>query len=420
MAVRNTYSLYDERLMWEYIFERLQDGDEAASKPKGLKLWKKFEATEKTNKTASSLATHFRKAMYDHIEEAKIPVEQQLYIASQLDLPLSKRQQKIIEYKENISITTNDFGIVTKYKKEEDDEINDEVGYDALELNGSSKIAKLSLSPDRNSTPVARRYNLRKQLNVGENKLREIHNSKGAEAMDLVQDNSDFNDNRNEDRNDNGDQSEIIHVKRMLDNKKENGCEQREICENAEGSAFEKQSSSNKINGRKIGKNTKVLGLEDQFHDDSKESGTNISCPKDGVDAADLFSEVVGNQVECIETTKESGTSQHPEAANSVRSLAVKNDQFGTKIMSNEISKIIACSSASTAVLEKKKQELLAFESIIDEERKQLVTYILNKRQLKGVEKMKVEKILELRAKEAKRFGTNLKSYLRKIQQQLI
>lgn len=30
---------------------------------------------------------------------------------------------------------------------------------------------------------------------------------------------------------------------------------------------------------------------------------------------------------------------------------------------------------------------------------------------------MKMEKILELRAKEAKRFGSDLKSYLRKIQQ---
>ncbi|VDO39289.1 unnamed protein product [Onchocerca flexuosa] len=94
MAVRNTYTERDERLMWEHVFERLQIGDEAAYKPKGLKLWEDFEATGRTNKTASSLATHFRKAMYDHIEEAKLSMEQQLYIANQLSLPLSKRQQK--------------------------------------------------------------------------------------------------------------------------------------------------------------------------------------------------------------------------------------------------------------------------------------------------------------------------------------
>ncbi|EJW80045.1 hypothetical protein WUBG_09043 [Wuchereria bancrofti] len=57
MAVRNVYTLRDERLMWEHIFKRLQEGDEAAYQPKGLKLWKAFEVTQKTNKTASSLAT---------------------------------------------------------------------------------------------------------------------------------------------------------------------------------------------------------------------------------------------------------------------------------------------------------------------------------------------------------------------------
>lgn len=40
--------------------------------------------------------------MYDHIEEAKIPVEQQLYIASQLDLRLSKRQQKMFFLSRNL------------------------------------------------------------------------------------------------------------------------------------------------------------------------------------------------------------------------------------------------------------------------------------------------------------------------------
>ncbi|CAG9539592.1 unnamed protein product [Cercopithifilaria johnstoni] len=421
MAVRNAYSLYDERLMWEYVFEKLQDGDEAASKPKGLKLWKKFEATQKTNKTASSLATHFRKAMYDHIEEAKIPVEQQLYIASQLDLQLSRRQQKMIEYKENILITTNDFGIVTKYEKEEDEDINDKLGYDAFELNGStSKIAKLSQSPDRSpiSVPCSGHYNLRKRMNVENNRPPEIHNSEAAEAMDLVPDNSDCNGGGNEDRNDGGKQNEIIHVKRMLDDKKENGCEQKEICENSEGSANEKQSFSNKINSRRIGESKKMLCVEDELHNFSKEIDMNISYSKNEIGALSFRSEVLGNQAECTGTIKGSGVSQRAEVANNRKNMIVENNEFGMKMISKEILKTVACSNTLAATFEKK--ELSAFESIIDDELKQLIAYILNKRQLKGVEKMKMEKILELRAEEAKRTGSDLKSYLRKIQQRMI
>ncbi|VDM95514.1 unnamed protein product [Thelazia callipaeda] len=98
MAVRNIYTSRDERLMWEHLFESLQVGDNAAYQPKGLTLWKKFEVTQKTNKTASSLATHFRKVMYDHIEDANLTVEQQLYIVNQLNIPLSKRQQRVYTF----------------------------------------------------------------------------------------------------------------------------------------------------------------------------------------------------------------------------------------------------------------------------------------------------------------------------------
>ncbi|VDK67903.1 unnamed protein product [Litomosoides sigmodontis] len=393
MAVRNSYSLYDERLMWEYIFERLQSGDEVALKPKGLKLWKKFEATQKTNKTASSLATHFRKAMYDHIEEAKIPVEQQLYIASQLDLQLSRRQQKMIEYKENISITTNDFGIVTKYEKGGgDDDINDELGYDAFELNGSvSKIARLSVGSNKNpsTVPCSGHYNLRKRINTENSRLHEIRNCKATEAIDFEHNNRDCNADQNEDCNDVGDENETFHVRRLSDDEEESGREQREVCDNTEVSTYGKQLFSNEINGRGTSKSKKTFCVEDELRGDLKENNMNMSCSKNETSTVVFPNEVLRNQV-------------------------------GTEVMPNGNLKTAACNSTLTITSEKGKQESPVFESIIDDELKQLVAYILNKRQLKGVEKMKMEKILELRAKEAKRFGSDLKSYLRKLQQQMI
>ncbi|VDM20967.1 unnamed protein product [Wuchereria bancrofti] len=454
MAVRNVYTLRDERLMWEHIFKRLQEGDEAAYQPKGLKLWKAFEVTQKTNKTASSLATHFRKAMYDHIEEARIPVEQQLYIANQLNLKLSRRQQKTIEYKENISITVNDFGFVTAYEKEgkqylpslfkkktlcEDNNINDELGYDAFELNGSvRKVAKLSQSFDRSPASVAslgRHYNLRKRLHVGNNRSPAIHNSEEVEAMDLMQNNSDHSDNRNEEFHGGGNQNEIssgnfallnyraLYIGQMLDDGKGNVGEQGKVCENAERSTYEKQFCSNKIDDEETNKSRKELCVADGSHSSLKETEMNIFFSKNEI--CNFRSEASGNQVECETAESESGMSQCIEVDDNVKNLAVHNNQFHMKMMSNEISKSVACNSTSipTTILAKRRQELLAFESIIDEELKQLLAYILNKRQLRGVEflqKMKTEKILELRAKEAKQLRIGLRSYLRKIQQQII
>nr|CRZ25732.1 Bm10871 [Brugia malayi] len=430
MAVRNVYTSRDERLMWEHIFKKLQEGDEAAYQPKGLKLWKTFEATQKTNKTASSLATHFRKAMYDHIEEAKIPVEQQLYIASQLNLKLSRRQQKTIEYKENISITVDGCGFVTAYEKEgkqylpsllkkgtlcEDNNINDELGYDAFELNGSMrKIPKLSQSFDRSSASLG----LRKRLNVGNNRSPAIRNSKEVEAVDLMLDN-DHNDNRNEEFHGGGNQNEISCVGQMLDDGNGNVSEQKKVCENAETITYEKQFSSNKTDDQETSKSRRVLCVADGSHNSSKETEMNIFFSKNEI--CNFQSEALGNQAECETAESESGMSQCIEVVDNIKNLAVHNDQFDMKMMSNEISKSVACNSTSiqTTTLMKGREELLA-ESIIDEELKQLLAFISNKRQLRGVEKMKTEKILELRAKEAKQLGIGLRSYLRKMRQQMI
>uniref|UniRef100_A0A1I7VKH5 Uncharacterized protein n=1 Tax=Loa loa TaxID=7209 RepID=A0A1I7VKH5_LOALO len=344
-------------------------------------------------------------------------------------LSIEEVKVKKIEYKENVSINVDEYGVVTSYEKEgkrylpsllkkrmlcEDDNINDELGYDAFELNGSvPKIAKLSRSVDRSPISVAcsRRYNLRKRLNGNNNSLK-IHNLDEAETVDLVKDNNDLDDNRN----DGGNQNEIFHVRRVLDDEKEKRIEQRKICENAEGSICEKQLSSNEINDQEMCKSRKALRVADEFHSDSKESEVTMSCSKNEI--GNFRCEVSGNQVEYIVTESESGMSQCTEFANNTKSLAIDNDQFGVKIISNEISKTVTGNSASisTVALAQEKQEVLAFENIIDEELKQLLTYILNKRQLKGVEKMKTEKILELRAEEAKRLGIGLRSYLRKMQ----
>ncbi len=110
-----------------------------------------------------------------------------------------------------------------------------------------------------------------------------------------------------------------------------------------------------------------------------------ISCPKDETDIVNFRSEndrlvnkISADQVDCLETTEsESGINQHTTARS--------NDM---KMLANEASKTVVCSNISTwaAAVVKRKQELRTFENIIDEELKQLLAYIKNKRQLKGVE----------------------------------
>lgn len=176
-------------------------------------------------------------------------------------------------------------------------------------------------------------------------------------------------------------------ARQISDNKKENGYEQREICENAEGSMYEKQLSLNKINGHGIKKSRKMLCVENESNTNSKESEMNISCSSNETATVNFHSEVSGNHIECIETTKsESGIGHRAETADNIKSLAVNNNRFGMEMISSEISKTVACSRTSITPLAKRKQESLAVEDIIDEELKQLLAYILNKRQLKGVE----------------------------------
>lgn len=77
------------------------------------------------------------------------------------------------------------------------------------------------------------------------------------------------------------------------------------------------------------------------------------------------------------------------EVMNNRKSLVVGNDQFGMKTKGDNISKTVARYSnlpELTVPLKNEEQELLAFGNVINEELKQLLSYISNKRQLKGVE----------------------------------
>uniref|UniRef100_A0A915PII5 Myb/SANT-like domain-containing protein n=1 Tax=Setaria digitata TaxID=48799 RepID=A0A915PII5_9BILA len=375
MAVRCMYTLRDERLMWEHVFERLQAGDEAAYQPKGLKLWKDFEATGKTNKTASSLATHFRKAMYDRIEEANLPVEQQLYIANQLTLPLSRRQQKSIEYKANISITTDSFGVVTSYEKE-----------------GCFLVLVY---------PV-KRYDLRKRSKVESDGSPKINDSEKPEVKNSVEDVS----------------------RRMPHDREENGS--KKIVREDTGSIIcEKQSLSV---DQETDESKKVSCIKNGFSSNSEKSKANMPCSKDEVSVVNsrsgkeqLVDVMPTNRIECLETD-ESGIGEHTGTANAAKSVASDNQQFVMKKISNKISNTVTFDrvSSATTVFIKKGKALSFLDNTVDEELKQLLAYIQNKRQLRGVEKMKTEKILELRAKEASELGIGLRNYLRKIQQMIV
>lgn len=170
-----------------------------------------------------------------------------------------------------------------------------------------------------------------------------------------------------------------------MDDKEESGHEQKEVCENAEVNTYEKHLFSNKINSRRTSKSKKTFSV-DELQSDSKENNMNISSSKNETSTEAFRNEVLGNQVGCVRTTKESAISQREEVVSSTESLTIENDQFGTEMTPNGNLKTAACNTTLTVTSEKEKQGPPAFESIIDDELKQLVAYILNKRQLKGVE----------------------------------
>uniref|UniRef100_A0A915C7N2 RING-type domain-containing protein n=3 Tax=Parascaris univalens TaxID=6257 RepID=A0A915C7N2_PARUN len=115
MAGRSRYTPRDERLMWEFLYEKLQIGCEDALMPKGNKIWQMFEQSESTDKTAASLTTHFRRQMYDKIEAANLSVERLLYVASKIELPLKSRQRRVLESRFDVKIEQNEFAFVTAF-----------------------------------------------------------------------------------------------------------------------------------------------------------------------------------------------------------------------------------------------------------------------------------------------------------------
>ncbi|KHN87250.1 hypothetical protein Tcan_17142 [Toxocara canis] len=115
MAGRSRYTPREERLMWEFLYKQLQKGTEAALTPKGNAIWEDFERTKLTDKSVSSLNTHFRRQMYSNIEKANLPVDRLLYVASKIGVPLNKKQKLIIEHKFNVSLEQNELAVVTAY-----------------------------------------------------------------------------------------------------------------------------------------------------------------------------------------------------------------------------------------------------------------------------------------------------------------
>ncbi|VDN18175.1 unnamed protein product [Gongylonema pulchrum] len=84
MSSRFVYTAREERLMWEFLYQSVEliDGGKWADRPASLKLWRKFQMTGRTSKTSASLSSQ-------------------------------------LEFKANISICLDSFGLVTAYEKED-------------------------------------------------------------------------------------------------------------------------------------------------------------------------------------------------------------------------------------------------------------------------------------------------------------
>ncbi|VDD97330.1 unnamed protein product [Enterobius vermicularis] len=94
----------------------LKANSEAALKPKGHILWKKYAESGRTAKTSTSLTSHFRKQMYDHIEDARLPIDRVLYIANALEMDLS-RKKKLLEARHDVKLSFNAFNTRATYIK---------------------------------------------------------------------------------------------------------------------------------------------------------------------------------------------------------------------------------------------------------------------------------------------------------------
>uniref|UniRef100_A0A0N5AGN6 DUF4258 domain-containing protein n=1 Tax=Syphacia muris TaxID=451379 RepID=A0A0N5AGN6_9BILA len=104
MSLRNKYTFREESLMWKFLYCQLRNGNPAAFMPKGNSIWKLYKESIETDKTESSLTTHFRRHMFYQIEEANISAEEVMFIVYALGICLSGRVRRILEHKHNIEI----------------------------------------------------------------------------------------------------------------------------------------------------------------------------------------------------------------------------------------------------------------------------------------------------------------------------
>ncbi|MFH4977633.1 hypothetical protein AB6A40_004342 [Gnathostoma spinigerum] len=187
-SVRSKYTDTEEFQMWSFLYEKLKQHDPAALNPKGLKIWQMFAGSHRTNKSVSSLATHFRRCMFDSIYAADLPINQLFYIASRLHISFEDAEVEIMERRFKATVKLNRLRNIVAYKVNgkaysvkftDTDTDSDEA--DALSIDSLSDMDEYGLFNNQSRKPNKQRNPAQRV----ENDIKMEHESEETKSMKI-------------------------------------------------------------------------------------------------------------------------------------------------------------------------------------------------------------------------------------------
>ncbi|WKX92972.1 hypothetical protein Q1695_010752 [Nippostrongylus brasiliensis] len=114
---RQSYTQYDETLMWMYLYEKLKIMDPAADEPKGLRIWKQYIEEKKVKRSVDSLTTRFRRHMINNLHRADLECRVMMFLYSRLKLKMDENIKTALELKFSVEIIFDKYGFVKSFQR---------------------------------------------------------------------------------------------------------------------------------------------------------------------------------------------------------------------------------------------------------------------------------------------------------------
>ncbi|WKX91520.1 hypothetical protein Q1695_009951 [Nippostrongylus brasiliensis] len=114
---RQSYTRYDETLMWMYLYEKLKIMDPAAEEPKGLRIWKMYIEEKKVKRSVDSLTTRFRRHMMYNLHRADLECRVMMFLYNRLKLKMDENIKTALELKFGVEIIFDRYGFVKTFQR---------------------------------------------------------------------------------------------------------------------------------------------------------------------------------------------------------------------------------------------------------------------------------------------------------------